>query len=73
MTEKYSLLPTNLLKSTAANTALQRLSQKQPDFELQHVNSIRPPEMENTRAPQANRPVPTDTTLCYQKTYTIPI
>ena len=30
-------------------TALQRLSEKHPDFEIQAVNTIRPPEIEYTR------------------------
>ena len=37
MTEKYSLL-----------SALQCLSEKHPDFEMQPVNTIRPPEVEYT-------------------------
>ena len=33
-------------------TALQRLSEKHPDFEIQAVNTIRPPEIEYTRTSQ---------------------
>ena len=33
-------------------TALQRLSEKHPNFERQPVNTIRPPEIEYTRIPQ---------------------
>ena len=47
MTEKYSLL----------QTALQRLSEKHPDFEIQAVNTIRPPETEYTRTSQPLVPV----------------
>ena len=47
MTEKYSLLPINPQQLTPEQTALQRLSQKHPDFEIQPVNTIRPPEIEN--------------------------
>ena len=38
MTEKYSLLPSQLL--TPVQTALQQLSEKHPDFEIQPVNTI---------------------------------
>ena len=37
MTEKYSLLPINPQQLTPAQTALQRLSEKHPDFEIQAV------------------------------------
>ena len=43
MTEKYSLLPINPQQLTPVQTALQRLSEKHPDFEIQAVNTIRPP------------------------------
>ena len=46
MTEKYSLLPINLQQLTPVQTALQRLSEKHPDFEIQAVDTIRPPEIE---------------------------
>ena len=49
MTEKYSLLPINPQQLTPVQTALQRLSEKHPDFEIQPVNTIRPPENEYTR------------------------
>ena len=42
MMEKYSLLPINPQKLTPAQTALQRMSEKHPDFEIQAVNTIRP-------------------------------
>ena len=45
MTEKYSLLPINPQQLTLAQTALQRLSEKHPDFEIQPVNTIRPPQI----------------------------
>ena len=61
MTEKYSLLPTQSYPLTPAQTALQCLSEKHPDFEIQPVNTIRPPEVEHTQMPQAL--VPTDTPL----------
>ena len=43
MTEKYSLLPINPLQLTPVQTVLQRTSEKHPDFEIQAVNTIRPP------------------------------
>ena len=52
MTEKYSLLPINPQQLTPEQTALQRLSEKHPNFETQPVNTIRPPEIECTRFPQ---------------------
>ena len=61
MTEKYSLLPSQSYPLTPAQTALQQLSEKHPDFEIQPVNTIRPPEVEYTQLPQAL--VPTETTL----------
>ena len=59
MTEKYSLLPINPQQLTPAHTALQRLSQKHPDFEIQVVNTIRPPEIEYTKTSQPLVPVNT--------------
>ena len=46
MTEKYSLLPLNPQQLTPVQTAIQRMSEKHPDFEIQPVNTIRPPEIE---------------------------
>ena len=46
MTEKYSLFPVQSYPLTPAQTALQHLSEKHPDFEIQPVNTIRPPEVE---------------------------
>ena len=59
MTEKYSLLPINPQQLTPAQTTLQRLSEKHPDFEIQPVNTIRPPEMEYTRISQPLVPIDT--------------
>ena len=39
MTEKYSLLPINPQQLTPVQTALQRLSEKHLDFEIQPVNT----------------------------------
>ena len=57
MTEKYSLLPINPQQLTPAQTALQRLSEKHPDFEIQALNTIRPPEIEYMRTSHPLVPV----------------
>ena len=67
MTEKYSLLPIRKIFTSAINpqqltpvqTALQRLSEKHPDFEIQAINTIRPPDIEYTRTSQPLVPVDT--------------
>ena len=61
MTEKYSLLPLNPQQLTQVQTALQRMSEKHLDFEIEPVNTIQPPEIKFTQTPQAL--VPTDTPL----------
>ena len=53
MTEKYFILPAQSYPSTPMQTVLQRLSEKHPDFEIQPVNTIRPPRIEYTQTPQA--------------------
>ena len=58
-TEKYSLLPMNPQQLTPAQTALQRLSEKHPDFEIQPVNTIRPTEIEYTKTSQPLVPIDT--------------
>ena len=40
MMEKYLLLPINPQQLTPVQTALQRMSEKHPDFEIQAVNTI---------------------------------
>ena len=59
MMEKYSLLPTNPQQLTPAQTALQRMSEKHLDFEIQAVNTIRPPDMKYTQNSQLQVPVDT--------------
>ena len=61
MTEKYSLLPLNPQQLTPVQTAIQRMSEKHLDFEIEPVNTIRPPEIEYTQTPQVL--VPTDTPM----------
>ena len=67
MTEKYLLLPINPQQLTPVQTALQRLSEKHPDFEMQAVNTIRPPEIEYTKTSQPL--VPVDTPLLVIRKY----
>ena len=57
MTEKYSLLPLNPQQLTPVQTAIKRMSEKHPDFEIEPVNTIRPPEIEYTQMPQALVPI----------------
>ena len=57
MTEKYSLLPLNPQQLTPAQTALQRMSEKHLDFEIQAVNTIR--DIEHTKTSQPLVPVDT--------------
>ena len=59
MMEKYSLLPINPQQLTPAQTALQRMSEKHPDFEIQAVNTIQPPNIEYTKKSQPLVPVDT--------------
>ena len=48
MTEKYSLLLLNPQQLTPVQTAIQRMSEKHPDFEIEPVNTIRSPEIKYT-------------------------
>ena len=59
MTEKYLLLPLNPQQSTPVQTAIQRMSEKHPDFEIEPVNTIQSPEIEYTQTPQALVPIDT--------------
>ena len=59
MMEKYSLFPINPQQLTPAQTALQRLSEKHLDFEIQAVNTIRLPDIECTQKSQPLVPVDT--------------
>ena len=40
MTEKYSLLPLNPQQLTSVQTAIQRMSEKHLEFEIEPVNTI---------------------------------
>ena len=59
MMEKYSLLPINPQQLKPAQTALQGMLEKHPDFEIQAVNTIRPPDIEYTKKSQPLVPVDT--------------
>ena len=57
MTKKYLLLPINPQQLTPVQTALQRISEKHLDFEIQAVNTIKPPDIEYTKTSQPLVPV----------------
>ena len=52
MMEKYSLFPINSQQLTPAQTALLRMSEKHPDFDIQAVNTIRLPVIKYTQKSQ---------------------
>ena len=57
MMEIYYLLPINSQQLTPAQTALQRMSEKHPDFEIQAVNTITPPDIKYKQKSQPLVPV----------------
>ena len=59
MMEKYLLFPINPQQLTPAQTALPRMSEKHPDFEIQAVNTIRSPDIKYTQKSQPLVPVDT--------------
>ena len=59
MTEKYSLLPLNPQQLTPVQTAMQRVSEKHPNFEIEPVNTIRPLKIKYIQTPQALVPIDT--------------
>ena len=59
MAEKYLLLPPNPKQLTPIQTAIQRMSEKHLDFEIEPVNTIRPLEIKYTQTPQALVPIDT--------------
>ena len=65
MTEKYSLLPLNPQQLTPVQTAIQRLSEKHPDFEIEPVNTIQPLEVKYTQTPQALVPIDTPLSIIH--------
>ena len=59
MTEKYLLIPPNPQQLTPVRTAIQRMSGKHPDFEIEPVNTIQPLEIKYTQTPQVLVPIDT--------------
>ena len=59
MMEKCSLLSINPQQLTPAQIALQTMSEKHLDFEIQAVNTIRPPDIKYTQKSQPLVPVDT--------------
>ena len=66
MTEKYSLLPLNPQQLTPVQTAIQRMSEKHLDFEIEPVNTIRPLEIEFTQTSQAVVPIDTPLSIIHK-------
>ena len=66
MTEKYSLLPLNPQQLTPVQTAIQRMSEKHPDFEIEPVNTIQPLEIEYTQTSQALVPIDTPLSVIHK-------
>ena len=66
MTEKYSLLPLNPQQLTPVQTAIQRMSEKYLDFEIEPVNTIRPLEIKYTQMPQALVPIDTPLSIIHK-------
>ena len=66
MTEKYSLLPLNPQQLTPVQTAIQRMSEKHLDFEIEPVNTIQPPEIEYTQTRQALVPIDTPLSIIHK-------
>ena len=66
MTEKYLLFPLNPQQLTPVQTAIQRMSEKHPDFEIEPVNTIQPPEIEYTQTPQALVPIDTPLSIIHK-------
>ena len=60
------LLPLNSQQLTPVQTAIQRMSEKHPDFEIEPVNTIRPPEIEYTQMPQALVPIDMPLSIIHQ-------
>ena len=66
MTEKYSLLPLNPQQLTPVQTAIQRMSEKHLDFEIEPVSTIWPQEIEFTQTPQVLVPIDTPLSIIHK-------
>ena len=51
---------------TPVQTAIQRMSEKHPDFEIEPVNTIQPLQMEYTQTPQALVPIDTPLSIIHK-------
>ena len=59
-------LSLNPQQLTPVQTAIQRMSEKHPDFEIEPVNTIQPPEIEYTQTPQALVPIDTPLSIIHK-------
>ena len=59
-------LPLNPKQLTPVQTAIQRMSEKHPDFEIEPVNTIQPPEIKYTQTPQALVPIDTPLSIIHK-------
>ena len=66
MTEKYLLLPLNSQQVTPVQTAIQRMSEKHLDFEIEPVNTIQPLEIKYTQKLQALVPIDTPLSIIHK-------
>ena len=66
LTEKYLLLPLNSQQLIPVQTAIQRMAEKHPDFEIEPVNTIQPLEIEYTQTPQALVPIDTPLSIIFK-------
>ena len=66
MKEQYLILPLNPQQLTPVQTAIQRMSEEHPDFEIEPVNTIRPPEIKYTQMPQALVPIDTPLSIIHK-------
>ena len=66
MTKKYSLLPLNPQQVTPVKTAIQKMSEKHQDFEIEPVNTIQPLEIEYTQMPQSLVPIDTPLSIIHK-------
>ena len=66
MTEKYLLLPLNPQQLAPVQTAIQRMSEKHLDIEIEPVNTIQPLEIEYTQTPQALVPIDTPLSIIHK-------
>ena len=66
MTEKYLLWPLNPQQLTPVQTAIQMMSEKHLDFEIEPVNTIQSPEIKYTQMPQVLVPIDTPLSIIHK-------